>query len=169
MFEKAKISHLEFTGGMTDHKKQAVVSDYNQGKIEVLLLSSSGGEGLDLKKTRQIHIMEPHWNEAKISQVIGRGIRYKSHQGLPLTQRKVSVYRWISTPLGTRELGTDEYLYQISEKKLEEMKLFLETAIKNSVENSGNKKETMKKLASLRKREKSLKKKVGGCPFISLY
>ncbi len=169
MLEEARISHLEFTGGMTDHKKQEVVSNYNQGKIEVLLLSSSGGEGLDLKKTRQIHIMEPHWNEAKISQVIGRGIRYKSHQDLPLAQRKVHVYRWISTPLRTGELGTDEYLYQISEKKLEEMKLFLETAIKNSVENSENKKETMKKLASLRKKEKSLKKKVGGCPFISLY
>ena len=66
-------------------------------------------------------------------------------------------------------MGTDEYLYQISQKKLEEMKLFLETAIKNSVEYSGNKKETMRKLTNLRKKEKSLKKKIGGCPFCNIY
>jgi len=28
-----------------------------------------------------IHILEPHWNKNKIEQVIGRGIRYKSHKG----------------------------------------------------------------------------------------
>lgn len=169
MLQESNLSHLVFTGGMSDHKKQAVVTNFNQGKIDVLLLSSSGGEGLDLKNTRQIHIMEPHWNEAKISQVIGRGIRYKSHESLALGQRKVSVYYWISTPLGTKDMGTDEYLYQISQKKLEEMKLFLETAIKNSVEYSGNKKETVKKLTNLRKKEKSLKKKIGGCPFCHIY
>ena len=83
---------------MSDIKKKKVVTDYNQGKIDVLLLSSSGGEGLDLKNTRQIHIMEPHWNIAKINQVIGRGIRYKSHESLPKSQRLVNVYYWISEP-----------------------------------------------------------------------
>ena len=80
--------------------------------------------------------MEPHWNDAKISQVIGRGIRYKSHESLPLAQRHVSVFNWISTPLNTQEMGTDEYLYDMSEKKLEEMQLFLETSIDNSIENN---------------------------------
>ena len=136
MLSKQNISHLEFTGGMTDSKKKAVIKDYNDGKIDVLLLSSSGGEGLDLKNTRQIHIMEPHWNDAKISQVIGRGIRYKSHESLPISKRHVTVFNWISTPLNTKDMGTDEYLYNMSEKKLEEMKAFLETSIKTSIENT---------------------------------
>ena len=150
MLEKKNIKYLEFTGGMSDIKKKKVVTDYNQGKIEVLLLSSSGGEGLDLKNTRQIHIMEPHWNEAKISQVIGRGIRYKSHEDLPISQRQVSVYHWISTPLdkNKNEMGTDEYLYHISAKKIEEMKKFLETSIKYSIENTSK---TQDKLIELRK------------------
>ena len=40
--------------------------------------------------------MEPHWNEAKVQQVIGRGIRYKSHVDLPPEQRKVEVFYWYS-------------------------------------------------------------------------
>lgn len=151
MLAKKEVRFLEFTGGMTDRQKNKVVSDFNNGELDVLLLSSSGGEGLDLKNTRQIHIMEPHWNEAKISQVIGRGIRYKSHASLPLQERQVDVYHWISTPLGKKkthkkarnstindkkEMGTDEYLYHISSNKIEEMKKFLETAINTSVEKS---------------------------------
>ena len=169
MLEREKIKYLEFTGGITDAKKQKVVTEFNQGKIEVLLLSSSGGEGLDLKNTRQIHIMEPHWNEAKISQVIGRGIRYKSHEALPIKQRHVSVFHWISTPLlvgkkaKNKEMGTDEYLYHISATKIMEMKQFLETSIKNSVESSGAKQD---KLVNLRK---DMVKKLKGSPHLDMY
>ena len=46
------------------------------------------------------------------------------------------MYHWISTPLmkGKNEMGTDEYLYQIANQKIEDMRKFLETAIANSVE-----------------------------------
>jgi ERCC4-related helicase len=168
MLEKKNMSYLEFTGGMTDVKKNKVVTDYNNGKIDVLLLSSSGGEGLDLKNTRQIHIMEPHWNEAKISQVIGRGIRYKSHEALPLAQRHVSVFHWISTPLAAKEVGTDEYLYQISNQKLEEMKQFLETSIKYSVENTREQKKS-KKSNQLVKMRRSLKNNRSNSPSLNMY
>jgi len=133
MLTKKNIKHSTFTGSMNDKQKSIVVNNYNNGEIDALLLSSSGGEGLDLKNTRQIHIMEPHWNNAKIKQVIGRGIRYKSHISLPISKREVTVYYWISTPLNN-DIGTDEYLYNISAKKTEEMKLFIEALIKNSVE-----------------------------------
>lgn len=162
MLDDNNIKHLKFIGGMSDKKKTEVIKQYNNREIDALLLSSSGGEGLDLKNTRQIHIMEPHWNEAKISQVIGRGIRYKSHDSLPISERKVTVYNWISIPLKDTEIGTDEYLYQISETKIQEMRLFLETMIKNSVENINDKKiinETLKKF----------KNKVGGSKNNILY
>ena len=88
--------------------------------IDVILLSSSGAEGLDLKNTRQIHIMEPHWNNAKINQVIGRGIRYKSHEKLNKKDRNVSVYYWVSEPELTKDKkGSDEYLYELSQNKID--------------------------------------------------
>lgn len=137
LLEKSGISYLEFTGSMNDSKKDNAVTNYNTGKIDVLLLSSSGGEGLDLKNTRQIHIMEPHWNIAKIDQVIGRGIRYKSHISLPKSKQNVTVYFWISIPSNQQgKMGTDEYLYSFSEKKKEDMELFLSTVKKVSIEKS---------------------------------
>ena len=135
MLEKSNISYLEFTGSMTDIKKNNAVKNYNEGKIDVLLLSSSGGEGLDLKNTRQIHIMEPHWNIAKINQVIGRGIRYKSHVSLSLNKQNVKVYYWISEPHNMNgKMGTDEYLYSLSENKIEEMEIFLNIVKKMAIE-----------------------------------
>lgn len=157
--DKDKMTHLKFTGSMTDAQKKEVVEKYNSGKLDVLLLSSSGGEGLDLKNTRQIHILEPHWNDAKISQVIGRGIRYKSHEELDTKDRKVNVFHWISTPLNRKDIGTDEYLYQLSEKKLKEMQDFLDTAIKYSIENYTVSGKGFKKIRKRRYKKKSRSKK----------
>ena len=118
------------------NKRKKLLKKYNSGKIDIILISSSGAEGLDLKNTRQIHIMEPHWNISKINQVIGRGIRYKSHESLPKKQRLVNVHYWISEPeLTGDKKGSDEYLYDLSDKKVKEMDLFLNSLQKNSIEN----------------------------------
>jgi ERCC4-related helicase len=91
---------------------------YNKGKYKVLLITSAGSESLDLKNTRQIHIMEPHWNESKIKQVIGRVIRYKSHVSLPEEQRHVMIYRWCSVfPELIDNRSADQYLVELSKKK----------------------------------------------------
>jgi superfamily II DNA/RNA helicase len=78
---------------MAKSKREEIVKEYNANKIKVLLISKAGGEGLDLKETRNIIIMEPSWNEATHKQVIGRAIRYKSHETLPKEKRRVDVYR----------------------------------------------------------------------------
>ena len=44
----------------------------NGDTIKIIMISSAGSEGLDLKNIRQIHIMEPYWNEVRVKQVIGR-------------------------------------------------------------------------------------------------
>jgi SNF2 family DNA or RNA helicase len=139
MLEDEKIVYALFTGELNDEKKKKIVEDYNKGKIDVLLLSSSGGEGLDLKNTRQIHIMEPHWNTAKINQVIGRGVRYKSHYALPENHRLVKIYYWISLPYHdtftkmTLKTGADEYLYMMSDKKTTEIDKFKNILIESSI------------------------------------
>lgn len=121
------IPHGMFTGAMKREERDQMVRDYNEGKLRALLLSSAGGEGLDLKGTRAVQIMEPHWNKEKIEQVIGRGRRYQSHEHLPEDQRKVKVehYRsvanepgFISRLLGKKREGRiDEYLESLSKDK----------------------------------------------------
>ena len=40
--------------------------------------------------------MEPHWNEARIQQVIGRVVRYQSHNNLNINERNVTIIKWLS-------------------------------------------------------------------------
>ena len=99
-----------------------MIDQYNSGNIDVLLITTAGSESLDLKNTRQIHIMEMHWNMSKIDQIIGRAIRYKSHNSLPIDQRNIVIYKWISVfgykiPYET----ADEYIYK---KALTKEKMF---------------------------------------------
>lgn len=69
----------------------------NYGEIiKVFLITSSGAEGLDLKNTRYVHIMEPFWNLVRIEQVIGRAVRICSHKNLPEEFKTVQAYVYIS-------------------------------------------------------------------------
>lgn len=94
---KAKIPFGEYTGEMKKKDRDALVNDFNAGRKKVILLSSAGGEGLDLKGTRLVQILEPHWNNEKLRQVEGRAIRYKSHSHLPAKDRKVLVESYLAT------------------------------------------------------------------------
>jgi superfamily II DNA or RNA helicase len=101
-------------------------------KCKILMATSAGAEGLDLKNIRQIHIMEPYWNQMRIQQVIGRGYRRNSHIALPENERKVEIYRYFCvTPpnVASREaLSTDEKIEEISIKKqgiIDELKLMM--------------------------------------------
>jgi len=91
------IAAATFSGKLTDKKRRKLVSDFNKGKIQVLGLSPAGGEGLDLKGVKSVHIAEEHWNPERGSQATGRGTRYKSHSHLPEGERKVKVRRYFAT------------------------------------------------------------------------
>lgn len=118
-----KIAHSVYHGGLSKKEKEQAVLDYNSGKVPNLLISSSGAEGLDLKGTKLIQIMEPHFNKSKIDQVIGRGARYKSHEHLPEEERVVKTQHFHST-FGNTLMGgknksktIDQYLHANSDGK----------------------------------------------------
>ncbi len=139
LLEQHKISYKTITGYTNPDKLIITVNNYNNGLYKVLLISSAGSESLDLKNTRQIHIMEPHWNDSKIRQVIGRAIRYKSHEILPLDERIVDVYYWISVfPKNKKikNLSADQFLMQLSKKKEEIWTKYQQIIISASIENN---------------------------------
>ena len=137
LLEINDISYTALTGSTTDDKINYIVNNYNSLKFQVLLISSAGSESLDLSNTRSIHIMEPHWNESKITQVIGRAIRYNSHKDLPEKDRNVKIYRWISVfPIYINNQSADEYLSEISEKKLEIFQQFEKIIKETSIEHN---------------------------------
>ena len=122
-----KIPFGEITGEMKKKDRDATVKAYNEGKLRTMLLSSAGGEGLDLKGTRLIQVIEPHWNEEKLKQVEGRGIRLGSHEHLPPEERNVTIQHFIAKLPATKLLermgvtrpgaGVDEYLTHMSADK----------------------------------------------------
>ena len=96
--ENADIPTYAVLSGDIDPEERAeIIQTYNVGKkIQLLLLSGAVAEGIDLKNTRHVHIMEPFWNYARINQVKARAIRYKSHEALPVEQRNTQVYIYLS-------------------------------------------------------------------------
>jgi hypothetical protein len=64
--------------------------------IKVFMITSSGAEGINLKNTRFVHIVEPYWNMVRPEQVIGRARRICSHQDLPEELRTVKVFLYLS-------------------------------------------------------------------------
>jgi len=65
--------------------------------IKVLMITSSGAEGINLRNTRFVHIVEPYWHMVRVEQVVGRARRICSHQDLPEELRTVKVYLYVST------------------------------------------------------------------------
>lgn len=70
----------------------------------VLMITKAGAEGLDLKSVRQVHVMEPFWNEVRVKQVIGRGSRNKSHEYLHPEENNVQNYVYTAVLSRTGDL-----------------------------------------------------------------
>ena len=120
-----KNKYALFTGS-EDHKDRVkTLERFNAyenrygDQIKVLLITSAGAEGLDLKCIRQVHIMEPYWTEIRAQQVIGRAVRVNSHIDLPEKDRFVDVFRYHSVFTKEQEkerkkepMSTDQYVYE---------------------------------------------------------
>jgi len=97
------------TGDEDDIDKEENKSAYNHDSningeyIQVMIISQSGAEGISLTCVRQVHILEPYWNNVRMDQVFGRAIRRNSHIGpdpsnpwLPVSKQNVEQYLYLS-------------------------------------------------------------------------
>jgi hypothetical protein len=120
-------------------KLKTIAPNNNLGEIiKVLMITSSGAEGISLKNVRYVHITEPYWHPVRTEQVIGRAKRICSHQALPKELRTVTVFLYIMTfspeqlksgdtfELRTKDrsrkddltpVSTDEAIYEIATAK----------------------------------------------------
>ena len=99
-----------------DDVKYVSREDNKNGKnVKVILISTSGSEGLDFKNIRQIHIMDSWYTMNRIEQIIGRGVRTLSHCNLPVEERSVEIY--LHATMNDKEETADLYMYRYAEKK----------------------------------------------------
>jgi SNF2 family DNA or RNA helicase len=115
------IPHSIYHGGLSGKEKTEIKDAYNAGKTRVMLVSSSGAEGLNTTNTRLVQVMENHFNKSKTDQMVARGIRFKSHEGLPAKDRHVDVEYYHSVHpkgfFGKRPTSIDEYLWHHGKSK----------------------------------------------------
>jgi superfamily II DNA or RNA helicase len=146
-FPTLHVAHI--TGSQPKKRRAEIVADYNNNKVDVLFISKAGGEGLDLKGTRQMILMESGWNENTEHQVIGRGVRFQSHSHLPPEEQNVKIYRLFHIKQGenVEHVLSPEYklnykdpstwpsadllLKKLSIKKYEKTHDFLQNVLKN--------------------------------------
>jgi len=92
--------------------------------VKVIIISEAGSEGIDFNNIRQIHIMEPWYNMSRLEQIIGRGVRFRSHCKQTIEERNVEIYLYGSNPITL--LGKDNenviepldlYIYRLAEQK----------------------------------------------------
>ena len=67
-------------------------------EVKVIIGTKTTGEGLDFKRIRQVHILEPWYNLSRIDQIIGRAARNCSHIDLPKTERNVEIFLYATKP-----------------------------------------------------------------------
>ena len=65
--------------------------------IKLLLGSVVMSEGITLKNTRFVHILEPYWHPVRTDQVVGRAVRICSHNELEEEYRDVTVFIYLMT------------------------------------------------------------------------
>jgi hypothetical protein len=135
-------------------KLQNIHPNNHMGQIiKIFMITASGAEGINLKNTRYVHLVEPYWHMVRLEQVIGRARRYKSHLELLPMYRNVTAFLYVSifTPqqkLIVKEqkwndnsklnaktvMTTDEIILEMAEIKSHVSDLFLSTLQETAVD-----------------------------------
>lgn len=88
------------------------------GEVKIIVGNKVVAEGIDFKRIRQVHIVEPWYNLQTLEQIIGRADRNCSHIGLPVEERNVEIFFYASVYNNNTKMETiDLHNYRISEMK----------------------------------------------------
>jgi hypothetical protein len=143
--------HLEDLPDKIRDQVKKINSTNKRGEIlEILMTTKQGAEGLNTRHVRQLHVVEPYWNPIRLDQVIGRAVRTNSHMELPLKDRNVDIYIYLSKAKNSqlkRDVTisndfdgktSDEALYDIAERKRDIMNIILRIIKEGAIDCSLN-------------------------------
>jgi superfamily II DNA or RNA helicase len=126
LLELKGIPFVFFDGDMDDKDRINVLERFNSpaniegDKIKVIILTSAGSAGINLKEIRRFHILEQYFNLSYLKQVVGRGVRYLSHERLPEAKRNITIRNYfldLSTPEITKSFSPDFLSYESGKSK----------------------------------------------------
>lgn len=141
--QKPFMTFAVWTSETNDFKRKFITNiewspDNVRGKLlRVIFLSRVGSQGLNFKYVRQVVLLEPFWNMARIVQTIARGTRMGSHALLPEKERTVTPYIMLAKmPIKSfdgEDKTTDEFIYDSAMRETEENEPFLEAIRETSI------------------------------------
>jgi hypothetical protein len=96
-------TYVLFTGDESKYSKEEIdvvnSEDNIDGQmIKIIVGTRVSGEGIDYKRIREVHIIDPWHNNTRLYQVIGRAARHCSHKDLSESERRVTVFKYCSAP-----------------------------------------------------------------------
>jgi len=146
-------------GTLREQLKDIYPNNFYGQLIKVLMITQSGAEGIDLKNTRYVHMMEPYWHPVRNQQVVGRAVRICSHNDLKGGDKNVKAFLYLTSfteaqldknntktaqisteteisdadksKVTNKPITTDQYLHEISTRKKN-----LNTEILNEIKSS---------------------------------
>ncbi len=128
IFKRAKyILYFGESRDIVKIKKDEVLNKFSSEnniygeEVKVLIGTKTISEGLDFKRIRQVHIIDPWYNLSRHEQIIGRAIRNYSHVDLPSEERNVEIYQYASILNKKEKLSNRESIdlrnYRMAENK----------------------------------------------------
>ena len=122
-FKPAKYVILTGSDEISSNNKNAIELErverniYGE-EVKVVLGSQVAGEGLDLRYIREIFVFDSWYHLNKLEQVVGRGIRTRSHALLPKVKRNCTVSLLVNKFNSDINLeSVDMYSYRLAMKK----------------------------------------------------
>ena len=112
-------------------------NNMNGEEVKVIIGTRTTGEGLDFKRIRQVHILEPWFNLSRLDQIIGRSSRFCSHADLPKKDQNVEIFMYAIEPpdnagkknIETETIDTRIYrLAEIKDRKIKKVEYILKQA-----------------------------------------
>ena len=129
-FKRAKFIVItgttEISKNNTEEIRRINEDDNKNGEeIKIIIGSVVASEGLDLKRIREIHVLDPWHHLNRMEQIIGRGIRYCSHSDLEVVEHdekkyskeNVLIYLYTGTLPDDDKDSIDISIYRRAEKK----------------------------------------------------
>jgi hypothetical protein len=111
------ISNVIYSGDVSSTQREKILMRYNAPEndygddIRVFIFTDAAAEGISLHSVRGVHLINESTYSSRMNQVIGRAIRYKSHERLPEDEREVTVFRyrlWVSDD----RISADQFNYE---------------------------------------------------------
>jgi hypothetical protein len=84
--------------------------------IKVIIASSIATEGIDFKRIREVHILQPWYNLNRSEQIIGRAVRTCSHIDMPKEKRNVTIF-FHASMYNDKYESIDLRTYRLAERK----------------------------------------------------